>query len=806
MAIKTLKEFRKQYPQYNDMSDVELADALHAKYYADMPKQEFLQTIEVAAPSIQKTLPAKKEERSLFGVTRGARDKRLQELGLGEFRPDSPASRGGRQGIDDVLATLQSPFYNIGNKLGITDKTGEQNRAEMFRKNTEGVDITDPSFTGMRTVGNVAATWPVGGVVGSGIKALAGTNALRTLAPAASNVLSKLGTATGTGGLSSLGGVTTGEKLANAAIRVGGGAVSGGAITGAINPDDWLEGAGIGAAIPVGGAALKGLYNFGANATGPLREAWRTAKVRDLLAKELGGSEGVQRVINAVKSNVGDFLPGTPQTLADRIAAANVGKTTKAGAPLIAMENALAVDPKSGAVDLLKSIKATQEAGRAQAIGNIAGSPVLKDAAERARRAITAPMREETFARADVGEQIPKVLNPLKAANEAAATEAVGDVRRFTAAGERAKDLSKTWTSSVDKAEGVVRRPIQYTYPGQLAGKAEEVAQGAADQSLVSGNLAKVNQAQLENLQALGIKPVDLNGFISKIEQLKNEPGSSAVTEIQNLLQRIQNKAQELVQRGGGVANVRDIDAIRKSELSNIVNELANAKGVGGDKTHMAGVVGKLKDDLINIIDESAGGGYRNYLQTFSNLSKPINEMEVAGGLKAALRPPTGTENPAGFLQEVSRLENEIDPETGVALIHKLSPESKVKVTQTANELARDVERGGLAQGVQTDIRRDVMDESATLPGLINKVISTANFVGKMLARDARGQINTDMINLMAKDPNGFIAKYLEQVPPTQRELFMNTVKDAALNAARVVIPASNAPTDTGEQVWQEAQ
>lgn len=66
MAIKTLKEFRKQYPQYNDMTDVELADALHAKYYADMPKQKFLQTIEVAAPSIQKTLPAKKRRTSTF--------------------------------------------------------------------------------------------------------------------------------------------------------------------------------------------------------------------------------------------------------------------------------------------------------------------------------------------------------------------------------------------------------------------------------------------------------------------------------------------------------------------------------------------------------------------------------------------------------------------------------------------------------------------------------------------------------------------------------------------------------------------
>lgn len=36
-----LAEFRAQHPEYNDMGDVELADALHAKFYADMPRQKF---------------------------------------------------------------------------------------------------------------------------------------------------------------------------------------------------------------------------------------------------------------------------------------------------------------------------------------------------------------------------------------------------------------------------------------------------------------------------------------------------------------------------------------------------------------------------------------------------------------------------------------------------------------------------------------------------------------------------------------------------------------------------------------------
>ena len=35
--MATISEIRQQYPQYSDMSDVELADAFHSKFYSDIP-------------------------------------------------------------------------------------------------------------------------------------------------------------------------------------------------------------------------------------------------------------------------------------------------------------------------------------------------------------------------------------------------------------------------------------------------------------------------------------------------------------------------------------------------------------------------------------------------------------------------------------------------------------------------------------------------------------------------------------------------------------------------------------------------
>ena len=45
-----LEEFRKSYPQYNDLSDAQVADSLYEKHYSDIPKDEYYAKIGVGAP------------------------------------------------------------------------------------------------------------------------------------------------------------------------------------------------------------------------------------------------------------------------------------------------------------------------------------------------------------------------------------------------------------------------------------------------------------------------------------------------------------------------------------------------------------------------------------------------------------------------------------------------------------------------------------------------------------------------------------------------------------------------------------
>lgn len=46
----SMQEIRAKYPQYNDMADDQLANALHQKYYSDMPVEQFYQKIGFSTP------------------------------------------------------------------------------------------------------------------------------------------------------------------------------------------------------------------------------------------------------------------------------------------------------------------------------------------------------------------------------------------------------------------------------------------------------------------------------------------------------------------------------------------------------------------------------------------------------------------------------------------------------------------------------------------------------------------------------------------------------------------------------------
>lgn len=100
--MATLAEIRQQHPEYNDLSDRELAERLHARFYSDMPYDQFAER--VGAPRAmprQMRSPEARQHDGNAGVQRQARAE------IAASNPTPPPERPRRVGqVEDVASSF----------------------------------------------------------------------------------------------------------------------------------------------------------------------------------------------------------------------------------------------------------------------------------------------------------------------------------------------------------------------------------------------------------------------------------------------------------------------------------------------------------------------------------------------------------------------------------------------------------------------------------------------------------------------------------------------------------------------------
>lgn len=173
---------------------------------------------------------------------------------------------GALKGASEIGSTIISPLDN----MGVTGKTNEQRRAEVTQ-GLQDMGANPESFMfGLGKVGaEVAGTAGMGGALGQGLSKVGGAmSSIPSLARPGS-YLAKLPEVLRTGGMS-LGAAETASAPLNAALRVAGGTLTGGAMAGAINPEDAGTGALIGGAIPAAAIAAPYVGKAAANIIGGL--------------------------------------------------------------------------------------------------------------------------------------------------------------------------------------------------------------------------------------------------------------------------------------------------------------------------------------------------------------------------------------------------------------------------------------------------------------------------------------------------------------------------------------------------------
>lgn len=216
--MASLAEIRKQNPQYDDLSDQQLADSLYDKFYSDMPRDEFYKRIDFKRPG--PVAQAMVNEGTVF-----ERPDALATGGQGDIlreNPSDPLTRATGAlgnyvdaamlgGADELLAGIRAPF---------TDKSFDQElaRLEQARRDYEALNTGEGD----------AAT--VAGIVGNPLN-LVGGELLYLPRTAAGRAGTAAGIGGGIGGVSGALGTEgdAGDRALGATIGGTVGAATGGA-------------------------------------------------------------------------------------------------------------------------------------------------------------------------------------------------------------------------------------------------------------------------------------------------------------------------------------------------------------------------------------------------------------------------------------------------------------------------------------------------------------------------------------------------------------------------------------------------
>lgn len=191
--MPSIADIRQQYPQYSDMSDQQLADGFHNKYYSDIPKDQFYQSLGVSsAPQEQGFL-----DRLGQNFTERGQDaaKIADQAILGQISTPEAVARG-------ALKYAQVPFDTVGREILAPVAKGLYNAT-----------AAQPVKEAVSDVGAYLANPTEGSMVDSAVKAYKGFEERHPVA------LSRIGSALDVGNIvAPFAPVGEGKSLAGAAM------------------------------------------------------------------------------------------------------------------------------------------------------------------------------------------------------------------------------------------------------------------------------------------------------------------------------------------------------------------------------------------------------------------------------------------------------------------------------------------------------------------------------------------------------------------------------------------------------------
>lgn len=271
----------------------------------------------------------------------------------------------------------------------------------------------------------------------------------------------------------------------------------------------------------------------------------------------------------------------------------------------------------------------------------------------------------------DAAEIIP---GSLPTAAQAASDEGLLIAERgLAAANPRAASLLSRRASEQNTARNAVLN--------ELAG--DEAAITAAREARTSAT-APLRESAIENANIVG---VSTQKILRQLRGVESQPGIRASDVISKSLSEVKNKIATFTNDDGFI-NAKDLYTIRK-ELGNVIKKNAQ-ETQNWDRRLTAGLQDQVQGYIDDAIESAGGKGWKQYLATYAEKSKPINQMETMQALRDRVLNAGTDANTGERILSQAKFSNAVNNQANAAELRKiLTPEQFNSLKQISADLDR---------------------------------------------------------------------------------------------------------------------
>lgn len=418
-----------------------------------------------------------------------------------------------------------------------------------------------------------------------------------------------------------------------------------------------------------------------------------------------------------------------------RPTAAEVLSDIPSSAELIAAQRKL--QSKEGVARLFEARAAEQQAARARAIENIAGTQAQRDALKAARDAATSTQRESALQAANVAKETLEGIN--KQANREAANIVKANTDLFPVdefADQRFADLP---VSGYSLKEGIKKRA------------------------------AALKQTQLDSLANSGVFPIYAKDLTSQLDKAIQGSKSDQTKAVLSMFRdKIASKADE----NGIVSSVDLYENVRKTANQDIAKLLGLGEqyASGGIPEQAAAALGNMKKFIDSALDKTTNGLWTDYLKNYAAHSTKLNRMEIGDFLSKKLNTSLDKERAGVFATAVENAASTIKRSTGIPRFQNLSQVMTEQEVGTINSVLADLSRKSKADEIAKRVGQlegATTDVAAAIPPWIDKGITVLKEGLRYLQRGNAEKFNQRMAELYL-NPQQLAQLITEGVPKSK--------------------------------------